>query len=455
MRYRAALLRVREFSLIPEIRKDVKPYASLTLLTQDRPKQGNKMYLEKQDPDVFAALKNEDKRQEESLEMIASENFVSQAVLEAYHSTLTNKYAEGYPGKRYYNGCENADRVEELAIERAKKMFNAEYVNVQPHSGAQANMAVFLAALSAGDTFMGMNLAHGGHLTHGSAVNFSGRNYHVVPYGVTKDTNRIDYDEVNRLAKEHKPKLIVVGASAYPREIDFAKFAEIAKSVGAKIMADIAHISGLVVTGHHPTPVGVCDYVTTTTHKTLRGPRGGLIISSSEHEKILNSRVFPGVQGGPLMHVIAAKAVAFGEALKPEFKTYIQNVVDNARILAEVFVKRGFRVISGGTDNHLMLVDVSVKGLTGLDAANELDKVGVTVNKNGIPFDEKPPAVTSGIRLGSPALTTRGLGKTEFEKVGHLICDLLENITDDKKKAQVKAGVAEITKQFPMDKFRL
>ena len=334
-------------------------------------------------------------------------------------------------------------------------MFNAEYVNVQPHSGAQANMAVFLAALSAGDTFMGMNLAHGGHLTHGSAVNFSGRNYHVVPYGVTKDTNRIDYDEVNRLAKEHKPKLIVVGASAYPREIDFAKFAEIAKSVGAKIMADIAHISGLVVTGHHPTPVGVCDYVTTTTHKTLRGPRGGLIISSSEHEKILNSRVFPGVQGGPLMHVIAAKAVAFGEALKPEFKTYIQNVVDNARILAEVFVKGGFRVISGGTDNHLMLVDVSVKGLTGLDAANELDKVGVTVNKNGIPFDEKPPAVTSGIRLGSPALTTRGLGKTEFEKVGHLICDLLENMTDDKKKKEVKAGVAEITKQFPMDKFRL
>ena len=413
------------------------------------------MYLEKQDPDVFAALKHEDSRQEKSLELIASENFVSQSVLEAYHSTLTNRYAEGYPGKRYYNGCENADRIEELAIERAKKMFNAEYVNVQPHSGAQANMAVFLAALSAGDTFMGMNLAHGGHLTHGSPVNFSGRNYHVVPYGVTKDTNRIDYDEVNRLAKEHKPKLIVVGASAYPRQIDFGKFGEIAKSVGAKLMADIAHIAGLVVTGHHSTPVGICDYVTTTTHKTLRGPRGGLIISSNENEKVLNSRVFPGVQGGPLMHVIAAKAVAFGEALKPEFKTYIQNVVDNARILAEVFVKRGFRVISGGTDNHLILVDVSVKGITGLDAANELDKVGITVNKNGIPFDEKPPAVTSGIRLGSPALTTRGLGKTEFEKVGHLICDLLENMSDDKKKEQIKAGVAEITKQFPMDRFRL
>ncbi len=413
------------------------------------------MYLEKQDPDVFAALKHEDDRQEKSLELIASENFVSQAVLEAYHSTLTNKYAEGYPGKRYYNGCENADRVEELAIERAKKMFNAEYVNVQPHSGAQANMAVFLAALSAGDTFMGMNLAHGGHLTHGSPVNFSGRNYHVVTYGVTKDTNRIDYDEVNKLAKEHKPKLIVVGASAYPRQIDFGKFAEIAKSVGAKLMADIAHIAGLVVTGHHPSPIGICDYVTTTTHKTLRGPRGGLIISSNENEKVLNSRVFPGVQGGPLMHVIAAKAVAFGEALKPEYKTYIQNVVDNARILGEVFVKRGFRVISGGTDNHLVLVDVSVKGITGLDAANELDKVGITVNKNGIPFDEKPPAVTSGIRLGSPALTTRGLGKTEFEKVGHLICDLLENISDDKKKEQIKGGVAEITKQFPMDRFRL
>lgn len=413
------------------------------------------MYLEKQDPEVFKALKKEDERQENSLEMIASENFVSRPVLEAYHSTLTNKYAEGYPGKRYYNGCENADAVEQLAIDRAKKMFNADYVNVQPHSGAQANMAVFLAALDPGDTFMGMNLAHGGHLTHGSPVNFSGRNYKVVPYGVTKDTHRIDYDEVARLAKETKPKLIVVGASAYPRTIDFAKFGEIAKANGAKLMADIAHISGLVVAGYHPTPVGICDFVTTTTHKTLRGPRGGIIISGPEYEKVLNSRVFPGVQGGPLMHVIAAKAVAFGEALQPEFKTYIGKVVENARVLAEVFNKRGFRVISGGTDNHLILIDVSVKGLTGLDAANELDHIGITVNKNGIPYDEKPPAVSSGIRLGSPALTTRGLGKTEFEKIGNLICDLLENITDAKAKEKVKAEVKEITSQFPMKGFRL
>jgi glycine hydroxymethyltransferase len=413
------------------------------------------MYLEKQDPEVFQAIKHEDERQEHSLEMIASENFVSRAVLEAYHSTLTNKYAEGYPGKRYYNGCENADKVETLAIDRAKKMFGAEYVNVQPHSGAQANMAVFLATLQPGETFMGMNLAHGGHLTHGSAVNFSGRTYKVVPYGVKEDSHLIDYDEVARLAKENKPKLIVVGASAYPRTIDFAKFAEIAKSVGAKLMADIAHISGLVVTGAHPTPVGLCDFITTTTHKTLRGPRGGLIISTSEHEKILNSRVFPGVQGGPLMHVIAAKAVAFQEALQPEFKTYISKVVENASTLSDVFLKRGFRVISGGTDNHLVLVDVSVKNLTGAEAADGLDSIGVTVNKNGIPYDTKPPAVTSGIRLGSPALTTRGLGKSEFEKLGNLICDFLENISDEKNIAKVKAEVKEITSKFPMDKFRL
>ncbi|HNF17477.1 MAG TPA: serine hydroxymethyltransferase, partial [Leptospiraceae bacterium] len=362
--------------------------------------------LESQDKEIFAALRKEDERQEQSLELIASENFVSKAVLEAYHSTLTNKYAEGYPGKRYYNGCENADTVESIAIERAKKMFGAEYANVQPHSGAQANMAVFLAALDPGDTFMGMNLAHGGHLSHGSPVNFSGRNYKVVPYGVRKDNQLIDYEEVERLAKEHKPKLIVVGASAYPRTIDFARFAEIAKSVGAKLMADIAHIAGLVTAGFHPSPVPYCDYVTSTTHKTLRGPRGGLILSKAENEKVLNSRVFPGVQGGPLMHVIAAKAVAFGEALQPSFKTYIENVVKNAKVLSDVFLSRGFRVISGGTDNHLVLVDVSVKGLTGLEAADRMDAAHITINKNGIPFDEKPPAVTSGIRLGSPALTT-------------------------------------------------
>ncbi|HMZ57811.1 MAG TPA: serine hydroxymethyltransferase [Leptospiraceae bacterium] len=411
--------------------------------------------LESQDKEIFAALRKEDERQEQSLELIASENFVSKAVLEAYHSTLTNKYAEGYPGKRYYNGCENADTVESIAIERAKKMFGAEYANVQPHSGAQANMAVFLAALDPGDTFMGMNLAHGGHLSHGSPVNFSGRNYKVVPYGVRKDNQLIDYEEVERLAKEHKPKLIVVGASAYPRTIDFARFAEIAKSVGAKLMADIAHIAGLVTAGFHPSPVPYCDYVTSTTHKTLRGPRGGLILSKAENEKVLNSRVFPGVQGGPLMHVIAAKAVAFGEALQPSFKTYIENVVKNAKVLSDVFLSRGFRVISGGTDNHLVLVDVSVKGLTGLEAADRMDAAHITINKNGIPFDEKPPAVTSGIRLGSPALTTRGLNADDFKRVGNLICDLLENISDEKTFQNVKAGVAEITKAYPMKNFRL
>ncbi|HMV78945.1 MAG TPA: serine hydroxymethyltransferase [Leptospiraceae bacterium] len=411
--------------------------------------------LESQDKEIFAALRKEDERQEQSLELIASENFVSKAVLEAYHSTLTNKYAEGYPGKRYYNGCENADTVESIAIERAKKMFGADYANVQPHSGAQANMAVFLAALDPGDTFMGMNLAHGGHLSHGSPVNFSGRNYKVVPYGVRKDNQLIDYEEVERLAKEHKPKLIVVGASAYPRTIDFARFAEIAKSVGAKLMADIAHIAGLVTAGFHPSPVPYCDYVTSTTHKTLRGPRGGLILSKAENEKVLNSRVFPGVQGGPLMHVIAAKAVAFGEALQPSFKTYIENVVKNAKVLSDVFLSRGFRVISGGTDNHLVLVDVSVKGLTGLEAADRMDAAHITINKNGIPFDEKPPAVTSGIRLGSPALTTRGLNADDFKRVGNLICDLLENISDEKTFQNVKAGVAEITKAYPMKNFRL
>ncbi len=412
-------------------------------------------HIELQDPEVALALKKEDERQEACLELIASENFVSKAVLEAYTSTLTNKYAEGYPKKRYYNGCENADTIEQIAIERAKKLFNAEYANVQPHSGAQANMAVFLACLEPHDTFMGMSLAHGGHLTHGSPVNFSGKVYNVISYGVTKDTHRIDYDEVARLAKEHKPKLIVVGASAYPRTIDFAKFAEIARSVGAKLMADIAHISGLVATGFHPSPIGLCDFVTTTTHKTLRGPRGGLILSQNEYEKILNSRVFPGVQGGPLMHVIAAKAVAFGEALTENFKVYIQRVLENANILAEVFLQRGFRVISGGTDNHLVLVDVSSKGITGLDAANKLDEANITVNKNGIPFDEKPPTITSGIRLGSPALTTRGLGKLEFEKIGHLICDLLENLNDEHTLQKVKSSVKEITDAFPMERFRL
>ncbi|EPG64381.1 serine hydroxymethyltransferase [Leptospira wolffii] len=412
-------------------------------------------YLPQQDPEIWKALKAEDERQENNLEMIASENFVSRAVLEAYTSTLTNKYAEGYPGKRYYNGCVNADAVESLAIERAKKLFGAEYANVQPHSGAQANMAVFLATMEPGDSFLGMNLAHGGHLTHGSPVNISGRYYKPVPYGVDPETETIDYDALASLAKEHKPKLIVAGASAYARIIDFDKFAQIARDVGAKLMADIAHISGLVSTGYHPSPIGSFDFVTTTTHKTLRGPRGGLILSTLENEKVLNSRVFPGIQGGPLMHVIAAKAVAFGEALNPDYKKYIETVLANAKTLAEVLVKRGFRVVSGGTDNHLVLLDVSVKGLTGAKAADGLDEVGVTVNKNAIPFDKNPPAVASGIRLGTPALTTRGLKPSDIEKVGNLIADFLDNPDDEKTKEKVRGGVKEITQQFPMDRFRL
>ncbi|PJZ68651.1 serine hydroxymethyltransferase [Leptospira perolatii] len=412
-------------------------------------------YLPDQDPEIYQALVAEDKRQEDNLEMIASENFVSRAVLETYSSTLTNKYAEGYPGKRYYNGCHNADIVETLAIERAKKLFGAEYANVQPHSGAQANMAVFIATLEPGDTFLGMNLAHGGHLTHGSPVNISGRYFKPIAYGVDPKTETIDYDSIAKLAREHKPKLIVAGASAYSRTIDFAKFAEIAKEVGAKLMADIAHISGLVATGYHPSPVGIFDYVTTTTHKTLRGPRGGLILSTLENEKVLNSRVFPGVQGGPLMHVIAAKAVAFKEALQPDYKTYIENVLINAKVLGETFVKRGFRVVSGGTDNHLILLDVSVKGLTGAKASDGLDEVGITVNKNAIPFDKNPPAVASGIRLGTPALTTRGLKAKDIEKVANLISDFLDNPDDEKTQEKVKGGVREISQQFPMDRFRL
>ncbi len=418
-------------------------------------KKGQMQFLSKADPELFAALKQEDERQENNLEMIASENFVSRAVLEAYTSTLTNKYAEGYPGKRYYNGCHNADIVETLAIERAKKLFGAQYANVQPHSGAQANMAVFLACLEPGDSFLGMNLAHGGHLTHGSPVNVSGKIYKPIPYGVDRQTETIDYDEVAKLAREHKPKLIVAGASAYARTIDFSKFAEIAKEVGAKLMADIAHISGLVSTGYHPSPVGLFDFVTTTTHKTLRGPRGGLILSTLENEKILNSRVFPGIQGGPLMHVIAAKAVAFKEALQPEYREYVKTVLENAKTLAEVFLKRGYRVVSGGTDNHLVLLDVSVKGLTGAQAADGLDEIGVTVNKNAIPFDKNPPAVASGIRLGTPALTTRGLKPADMETVGNLICDFLDNPNDEKNKKRVKGGIREITLKFPMDRFRL
>jgi len=415
-----------------------------------------KRYLYNTDPEVYEILLKEDKRQENSLEMIASENFVSQSVLEAYTSTLTNKYAEGYPNKRYYNGCEYADAIETLAIERAKKLFNVNFVNVQPHSGAQANAAVFLAFLNPGETFLGMDLSHGGHLTHGSKVNYSGRLYQPIFYGVRKDTETIDFDQIYQLAKEHKPKMIIAGFSAYPRILDFNKFREIADEVGAKLMADIAHIAGLVAAGYHPSPVGVAHVITTTTHKTLRGPRGGMIMTHDEEiAKTINSRVFPGIQGGPLMHVIAAKAVAFGEALRPEYKIYIEKVIENAKVLAETFMQRGMRVVSGGTDNHIVLLDVGKKGLTGNVVADELHAIGITANKNTIPFDPHPPMITSGIRFGSPALTTRGLGKDEFKKIGNIICDLIENINDETIKSKLKKKVEEITTQFPMNKFRL
>ena len=415
-----------------------------------------KRYLYNTDPEVYEILLKEDKRQENSLEMIASENFVSQSVLEAYTSTLTNKYAEGYPNKRYYNGCEYADAIETLAIERAKKLFNVNFVNVQSHSGAQANAAVFLAFLNPGETFLGMDLSHGGHLTHGSKVNYSGRLYQPIFYGVRKDTETIDFDQIYQLAKEHKPKMIIAGFSAYPRILDFNKFREIADEVGAKLMADIAHIAGLVAAGYHPSPVGVAHVITTTTHKTLRGPRGGMIMTHDEEiAKTINSRVFPGIQGGPLMHVIAAKAVAFGEALRPEYKIYIEKVIENAKVLAETFMQRGMRVVSGGTDNHIVLLDVGKKGLTGNVVADELHAIGITANKNTIPFDPHPPMITSGIRFGSPALTTRGLGKDEFKKIGNIICDLIENINDETIKSKLKKEVEEITTQFPMNKFRL
>ena len=397
-----------------------------------------KRYLYNTDPEVYEILLKEDKRQENSLEMIASENFVSQSVLEAYTSTLTNKYAEGYPNKRYYNGCEYADAIETLAIERAKKLFNVNFVNVQPHSGAQANAAVFLAFLNPGETFLGMDLSHGGHLTHGSKVNYSGRLYQPIFYGVRKDTETIDFDQIYQLAKEHKPKMIIAGFSAYPRILDFNKFREIADEVGAKLMADIAHIAGLVAAGYHPSPVGVAHVITTTTHKTLRGPRGGMIMTHDEEiAKTINSRVFPGIQGGPLMHVISAKAVAFGEALRPEYKIYIEKVIENAKVLAETFMQRGMRVVSGGTDNHIVLLDVGKKGLTGNVVADELHAIGITANKNTIPFDPHPPMITSGIRFGSPALTTRGLGKDEFKKIGNIICDLIENINDETIKSKL------------------
>ena len=403
------------------------------------------------DPEIQKAIDQELSRQREKLEMIASENIVSTAVMQAQGSILTNKYAEGYPGKRYYGGCEYVDIVEQLAIDRAKKLFGAEYANVQPHSGAQANTAVYFALLEPGDTILGMNLTDGGHLTHGSPVNISGKYFKIIPYGVDKETERIDYDELERLAKEHQPKLIVGGASAYSRVIDFERMAQIAKSVGAYFMVDMAHIAGLVAAGLHPSPVPYADVVTTTTHKTLRGPRGGLILCrDAEFGKQFNKAIFPGIQGGPLMHVIAAKAVAFKEALSDEFKVYQQQVLDNAKVLADELVKKGFRIVSGGTDNHLMLVDLRSKNITGKEAQFLLDEIGITANRNTIPFEPLSPFVTSGIRLGTPALTTRGLKEDDIREVADIIADVIENREDSAVIEAAKAKVQAICKKFPL-----
>ena len=403
------------------------------------------------DPEIQKAIDQELSRQREKLEMIASENIVSTAVMQAQGSILTNKYAEGYPGKRYYGGCEYVDIVEQLAIDRAKKLFGAEYANVQPHSGAQANTAVYFALLQPGDTILGMNLTDGGHLTHGSPVNISGKYFKIIPYGVDKETERIDYDELERLAKEHQPKLIVGGASAYSRVIDFERMAQIAKSVGAYLMIDMAHIAGLVAAGLHQSPVPYADVVTTTTHKTLRGPRGGLILCrDAEFGKQFNKAIFPGIQGGPLMHVIAAKAVAFKEALSDEFKVYQQQVLDNAKALADELVKKGFRIVSGGTDNHLMLVDLRSKNITGKEAQFLLDEIGITANRNTIPFEPLSPFVTSGIRLGTPALTTRGLKEDDIREVADIIADVIGNREDGAVIETAKAKVQAICKKFPL-----
>ena len=403
------------------------------------------------DTEIQEAINKELSRQRDKLEMIASENIVSKAVMQAQGSVLTNKYAEGYPGKRYYGGCEYVDVVEQLAIDRAKKLFGAEYANVQPHSGAQANTAVYFALLQPGDTILGMNLTDGGHLTHGSPVNISGKYFKIIPYGVDKETERIDYDELERLAKEHQPKLIVGGASAYSRVIDFERMAQIAKSVGAYFMVDMAHIAGLVAAGLHPSPVPYADVVTTTTHKTLRGSRGGLILCrDAEFGKQFNKAIFPGIQGGPLMHVIAAKAVAFKEALSDEFKVYQQQVLDNAKALADELVKKGFRIVSSGTDNHLMLVDLRSKNITGKEAQFLLDEIGITANRNTIPFEPLSPFVTSGIRLGTPALTTRGLKEEDIREVADIIADVIENREDSAVIETAKAKVQAICKKFPL-----
>jgi glycine hydroxymethyltransferase len=406
--------------------------------------------LARVDPEIYRVLRLEAQRQEYNLELIASENIVSRAVLEAQGSILTNKYAEGYPGRRYYGGCEYVDMAEQLAIDRAKQLFGADYVNVQPHSGSQANMAVYFSQLQPGDTILAMDLSHGGHLTHGSPVNFSGRFFKVVPYGVRQDDERIDYEQVAELARQHRPKMIVVGYSAYPRQIDFAAFRKIADEVGATIMADIAHFAGLVAAGIHPSPVPFCEFVTTTTHKTLRGPRGGMIMCREEYSKSIASSVFPGNQGGPLMHVIAAKAVAFKEALSPEFKAYQEQIVRNARALCSALQARGFRAVSGGTDNHLMLIDLRPSELTGKIAQETLDRAHITVNKNTVPFETRSPFVTSGIRIGTPAVTTRGMKEREMEAIADFIARALQNVGNEKVLQSVADDVIALCKQFPI-----
>ncbi len=412
-------------------------------------------FLEETDPKVYAAIQKETQRLEDNLELIASENVVSEAVLEAQGSVMTNKYAEGYPGKRYYGGCEFVDEVESLAIARAKELFGADHANVQPHSGSQANMTVYLSVLKPGDTYLGMNLAHGGHLSMGSPVNFSGFIYKVIPYGVSEKTETIDYDELERLAKEHRPKLIVAGASAYPRIIDYARFRQIADQIGALLMVDMAHIAGLVAAGLHPSPVPYADFVTTTTHKTLRGPRGGMVLCKAEHAKTVDSKVFPGMQGGPLMHVIAAKAVALKEALSPEFKVYQQQIVKNAQALAKGLMNKGFRLTSDGTDNHLMLVDLRKSELTGKVAQESLDKARITVNRNAVPFDTRSPFVTSGIRIGTPAVTTRAMQENEMTAIADFISRALSHVNDDSVLSAIGDEVRELCKKFPVYPHRL
>jgi glycine hydroxymethyltransferase len=413
--------------------------------------------LAETDPLVANAIDNEVARQANGLELIASENFVSEAVLEAAGSVFTNKYAEGYPGKRYYGGCEYTDVVEQAAIDRAKELFGADHANVQPHSGAQANMSVYLAAIQYGDQILGMNLSHGGHLTHGHPLNFSGLSYKVADYGVSRETEQIDYDELQRLAEEHRPKLLVCGASAYSRIIDFDRIGQIARSVGARMFADIAHIAGPIAADLHPSPVPHADYVTSTTHKTLRGPRGGLILCKEEHAKEIDRRVFPGVQGGPLVHIIAAKAVAFGEALREDFKQYQRQVLKNAKALAGELQEQGLRLVSGGTDNHLMLVDVWMdgRGITGKDAEKALEAAQITVNKNTIPFDQNKPFVASGLRIGTPAVTTRGMKETEMREIGRLIAEIIQAPESEEVRRKVQQGVAELTARFPLYAKRL